>query len=178
MPKKPEKTLQSLAHAGIATADEFIAAIGAAHGRGRKPPKSPARELPKVSALVPRDRFKTELERDYAAHLELQRLAGELVWFDYEPMGFRLADRCFYYPDFAVLRPSGELQFHETKGPGTHDGARERPIPGREKGFIKWRAAAERFPMFRWFLVSRGPGGCWNIREYGKKKAATGPVPA
>jgi hypothetical protein len=39
-------------------------------------------------------------EAAYAGHLELQRRAGDVEWFKFEALKFRLADNTFYTPDF------------------------------------------------------------------------------
>lgn len=55
-------------------------------------------------------------EANYAKHLELRKQAGEIVWYAFEGMKYRLADDTFYTPDFAVLRADGLLEMHEFKG--------------------------------------------------------------
>jgi hypothetical protein len=55
-------------------------------------------------------------ETAYAMNLELRRRAGEVVWFKFEGIKFRLADNTFYTPDFVVMLASGELEAHEVKG--------------------------------------------------------------
>jgi len=55
-------------------------------------------------------------EAAYASLLEGHRQAGEIAWFKFEGMKFRLADNTFYTPDFAVMLADGRLQAHEVKG--------------------------------------------------------------
>jgi len=55
-------------------------------------------------------------EANYAKHLELLKQAGEILWYKFEGMKFRLADNMFYTPDFAVLRNTGHMEMHEFKG--------------------------------------------------------------
>ncbi|MCZ4064110.1 DUF1064 domain-containing protein [Oxalobacter aliiformigenes] len=55
-------------------------------------------------------------EAEYAEHLEILKRTGEIAWYRFEGMKFRLADNTFYTPDFAVMRPDGELEMHEVKG--------------------------------------------------------------
>lgn len=55
-------------------------------------------------------------ESAYAQHLELLYKAGEIVWYKFEAIKFRLADSCFYTPDFVVMKPDGTLECHEVKG--------------------------------------------------------------
>lgn len=55
-------------------------------------------------------------EAAYADHLTLLKHAGEIEWFKFEAMKFRLADKTFYTPDFIVLLRDGFLEAHEVKG--------------------------------------------------------------
>lgn len=57
---------------------------------------------------------KTEMA--YEAHLFMRKAAGEVAWYKFEGLKFRLADNTFYTPDFAVMLSTGELQAHEVKG--------------------------------------------------------------
>lgn len=57
---------------------------------------------------------KTELA--YSEYLKSKVFAGEVLWWRFEGMKFRLADNTFYTPDFAVLLSNNELQCHEVKG--------------------------------------------------------------
>lgn len=95
------------------------------------------------------------LEESYAAELERRRVAGEVEWYAYEAVTLRLADRCRYTPDFAVMTSDGEIQMHECKG-FMRDDAR-----------VKLKVAAEQFPM-RFLLVRAIPrksGGGFAIEE-------------
>ena len=56
------------------------------------------------------------LEQEYAGLLELRRHAGEISWWAFEAMTFRLADDTRYTPDFAVMLADGQMEIHETKG--------------------------------------------------------------
>lgn len=55
-------------------------------------------------------------ESAYADLLERRRIAGEITWYKFEGMKFRLADNTFYTPDFIVMLAGGALQAHEVKG--------------------------------------------------------------
>ena len=55
-------------------------------------------------------------ETAYAAYLTESTMAGEVVWWKFEAINLRLADRTFYAPDFLVMRPDGSLEVHEVKG--------------------------------------------------------------
>jgi hypothetical protein len=86
------------------------------------------------------------LERRYAEHLALRKVAGEIAWFAFEPIKLRLAKATFFTPDFFVMLADGELQAHECKG-HWEDDAR-----------VKIKCAAEAFP-FRFVAVTHSRDG-------------------
>jgi hypothetical protein len=57
---------------------------------------------------------KTELA--YEAHLNLRKIKGEIAWFAFEGMTFKLGPDVRYTPDFPVLLTDGTLECHEVKG--------------------------------------------------------------
>jgi hypothetical protein len=85
------------------------------------------------------------LERAYAARLELRKHAGEIEWFEFEPMRLKLADDTYYRPDFGVMRER-QLEFHECKG------------HMREAARVRLNVAASKFP-FPFFLVKKDRTG-------------------
>lgn len=91
-------------------------------------------------------------ESAYAKYLETQKQFGEVLWFEFEPMNLRLADKCFYAIDFLVMLKNGQLECHEVKGYWTDD------------ALVKIKAAAAKFP-FR-FISVRLVKGVWEIREF------------
>jgi hypothetical protein len=80
-------------------------------------------------------------EAKYAAELELRKKSGEMLWWAFEPIKLRLADRTFYTPDFSVMLADGTIEFHEVKGFMEDDAA------------VKFKVAAETYWMFRFVLV-------------------------
>lgn len=74
-------------------------------------------------------------EANYAKHLELRKQAGEILWYKFEGMKFRLADNTFYTPDFPVMRADGVLEMHEFKGRWMDDAR------------VKIKVAAELYPV-------------------------------
>ena len=96
------------------------------------------------------------LEQEYAGLLELRRHAGEVVWWAFEAMTFRLADDTRYTPDFAVMLADGQMEIHETKGHWEDDAK------------VKIKVAASMFP-FRFFALRKRPkkeGGGWAQEEF------------
>lgn len=55
-------------------------------------------------------------ELAYSKILELRKIAGEVLWYSFEGITLRMADRTTYTPDFAVMLASGEMEMHEIKG--------------------------------------------------------------
>ena len=75
------------------------------------------------------------LEAEYAAYLDTLKLAGEVLWWEFEGVKFRLGDDCWYRPDFLVMLASGCLEAHETKG------------FWRDDARVKIKVAADTFPI-------------------------------
>ena len=91
-------------------------------------------------------------ERRYAAQLELQKAAGDILWWAFEPINLRLGDNCFYRVDFLVLKGDGALECHEVKGHWTDD------------ALVKIRVAAEKFPFK--FIAIRWAKQQWEYRHF------------
>ena len=105
---------------------------------------------------VPGTMNKTEAR--YADYLEAQKLAGEIVDWQFEAMTFVLAKLCRLTPDFVVLHNDGSLELVDTKGWQSTDDA-----------LVKTKCAAEKFYWFRWSHVkerSKRDGGGWERREF------------
>lgn len=103
------------------------------------------------------ERNKTEAR--YEAHLEVLKHAGRIIRYDFEAVTFKLAKDTRYTPDFMVMLPSGEIEFHEVKGSWAifQDDAK-----------VKIKVAAEKFP-FRFIAVAPialKNGGGWNVKEF------------
>ncbi|TAN00946.1 MAG: hypothetical protein EPN45_13510 [Rhizobiaceae bacterium] len=91
-------------------------------------------------------------EAAYAQHLELRRAVGEVQWYAYEGLKFRLADNTFYTPDFAVMLADGTLEAHEVKG-FWEDDAR-----------VKIKVAASLFPL-QFIAVKKDKSG-WSFESF------------
>lgn len=95
-------------------------------------------------------------EAAYAVTLEGRKAAGEVAWYKFEGLKFRLADNTFYTPDFAVMLAGGELEAHEVKG-FWQDDAR-----------AKIKIAADMYPL-RFVAISartKKDGGGWKVEEF------------
>ncbi len=82
-------------------------------------------------------------EAAYARVLESRKLAGEVLWYEYEAITLKLAAGSRYTPDFAVMLADGLLELHEVKGRWT------------EAARVRIHVAAEKFP-FRFLGIQKG----------------------
>jgi hypothetical protein len=109
----------------------------------------------KNAAVLALGRLKTgqmnKTEQAYASHLDLRRMAGEVAWYKFEGLKFRLADNTFYEPDFAVMLSDGSFEIHEVKGFWTDDAR------------VKVKVAADIYPFqFRALrAMPKSKGGGW-----------------
>ena len=90
-------------------------------------------------------------EAAYAEYLEGQKVLGNVLWYAFEAVTFKLAEGCRYTPDCLVLLTSGFAKLHEAKGFWAEDAR------------IKIKVAAAMFP-FRFVAVKRlakKRGGGW-----------------
>lgn len=91
-------------------------------------------------------------EAEYGALLAQLQMTGEIRWYSFEGMTFKLADNTRYTPDFAVMRTDGLIELHEVKG------------FWRDDARVKIKVAAELFP-FRFIAVkkrAKKAGGGWD----------------
>lgn len=86
--------------------------------------------------------------------------SGKYLWWGFEKVKLKLADRTTYTPDFLVMRSDGRLEFHEVKG-----------YP-RDDWRVKWKVCIEMFPICDFVLV-RYVKGNW-IVERAKNPGRTG----
>lgn len=81
-----------------------------------------------------------KLEARYSNHLENMKSLGLILDWKFDAMKLRLADKCFYTPDFFVLMADMTIEFHEVKGYWEDDAK------------VKIKVAAVLYP-FRFFAV-------------------------
>ncbi len=91
-------------------------------------------------------------ERDLRDALSL----GDILWYRFEGVKLRLADKTFLTVDFAVLAKDGVLEMHDVKG------AR---IIYTDDARVKMKVAAEAYP-FRFKVIfpkAKRDGGGWEV---------------
>lgn len=92
-------------------------------------------------------------EQRYGQHLAIRHLAGEVIWYAFEPFKLRLAKRTWYTPDFAVMLQDRSLEIHEVKA-HWEDDAR-----------VKIKVAAETYSMFK-FVAVKWVKKAWQFEEF------------
>ena len=97
-------------------------------------------------------------EKAYEERLKKLQDDGLIVWFKFEAIKFKLADRTYYTPDFLVMNAKGELEVHEVKGS---------PAIFLDDAKVKVKVCAEMFPMA--FFVAYPKKGSrmtqWDLTE-------------
>lgn len=102
---------------------------------------------------------RNKTEASYEKVLQDQLLAGEILWYLFEGMTFRLAKDLRYTPDFVVMKANGELECREVKGAKSI-------FQCDAKAKIK--VASELFPIrfVAVFPIKKSDGGGWEIVEF------------
>lgn len=99
-----------------------------------------------------------KVESSYAAHLDSRGLAWK-----FEAITLKLANRLHYRPDFMVIEKDGSISLHEVKAWWKAS----KRVGWAEKARVKWKAAADKFPMFR-FVAAWQKDGAWEMEVYGE----------
>jgi hypothetical protein len=93
-----------------------------------------------LGRLAPGVMNKTEAA--YAQHLDLLMKTGDVLWYRFEGLKFRLADKTFLTPDFVVMTRSGLIELHDVKGFMMEDAN------------VKMKVAADQYP-FEFFIIRK-----------------------
>ena len=100
-------------------------------------------------------------EEMWAWVLTAEKQKGRITWFDFEPITFRLTSkvpgqtRVSYTPDFLIGLPDGSVRVDEIKGAYI-----------REDADLKFKMAADRFPLFSWRMVQLQDDGNFHLIRY------------
>lgn len=100
--------------------------------------------------------YRSKWEQQYAEHLELRRMAGQIRAWDYEPWRILIGVDAWYTPDFRLLMPDGSIHWHEVKG------------YRREAAIVRIKAAALAHPNETFVLVTK-KGGQWDFTTIGAR---------
>lgn len=123
---------------------------GGARSSGRRPAANGKSRMQALGRLKQGEKNKTEAA--YGHHLQLLLTAGEILWYRFEGIKLRLADKTFYTADYNVMRADGLLEIHEVKGVWTDDAR------------VKIKVAADQYP-FRFIAVKKSKGG-WEYEYF------------
>lgn len=94
-------------------------------------------------------------EARYAEHLDALKAAGDVVWWAFESIKIRLAQRTWLSIDFMVRFADGRVELHEVKG---RKGER---YHATEDGKLKVKLAAELYWFWAVRIVWPAQGGGW-----------------
>ena len=109
---------------------------------------------------------KNKTESAYESHLNLRKITGEIVWFQFEGLTFKLANDTRYTPDFTLLLTDGTLECHEIKGTERRikKSGENYSVPRFEDDArVKVEVAAAQFPIV--FKVVYKVDGNWIEKE-------------
>lgn len=97
-------------------------------------------------------------EAKYAEHLELRKRDGDVLWYHFEGVKLRLADKTFLTVDFALMRKDGLIELHDVKGG-----------PIMEDANVKIKVAAGMYP-FKFIIVRKAKIG-WSMTPVGNESS-------
>ena len=102
---------------------------------------------PKAPSVRPWGMFRSKWEAEYAYRLNIQKAAGLVLGWEYEPRSFTIGVGAKYTPDFMVVMSADGLpEWHEVKG------------YRREAAIVRLKAAALAHPDERFILVTKKRG--------------------
>lgn len=98
-------------------------------------------------------------EQQYAEHLEYLKSRGDVLWYRFEGIKLRLADKTFLTPDFAVMKRDGVIELHDVKGGYIFEDAK-----------VKLKVAADQYP-FEFVIVKKDRSGIWALQAIGSSES-------
>ena len=116
-----------------------------------------------------RTRLRTmnKTEAAYEAHLNLRKITGEVLWFQFEGITLKLADDTRLTIDFPLMLADGTLELHDVKGTERRVKKNGEPYAGarvEDDAKVKMAVAAAMFPFV--FKTVYKLDGNWIEREY------------
>jgi hypothetical protein len=100
----------------------------------------------------------TKLERECAAYLDQQKLAGAIKWWAFERIKIKIAKNTHITLDFFVMTDLDELQARDTK-------ANRKAVT--DDALAKTKVAAELCPWPFFYVYPRDDGG-WDMERIGR----------
>ena len=127
----PADLVAMAAHPAVATVKDSLQVGGRAHGSHTN------------------DQMNGVEQRHLEEIIQPAVAAGEILWWEFEQIRFRLADRTWYKPDFVLQLRNGRMLIHEVKGQHWEDDARVKIKVCAEK-FKKWTVRAWQWTGTEW----------------------------
>ena len=93
------------------------------------------------------------LEERYSEYLRTLFVTGIVEGYEFEPIKFRLAQRCFYTPDFMIIHKD-HISFIDVKGHIEDD------------SLVKLKTVATKYPWFEFGLVTFDRRAGWKHRYF------------
>lgn len=161
-----------MAKSGLRWTDEQLAAHMASRGRPAPEPANPGKLPVPAQAGTPaptgtqklqalgrlRDGTMNKTEARFAQYLDALKHDGRVLWYRFEGIKLKLAEKTHLTVDFAVLEHDGMLKMYDVKG--------ARAIVA-DDAKAKTKVAADMYP-FAFFLVyprKDKDGGGWDIER-------------
>jgi|SRR5215472_4279852 len=116
-----------------------------------------------------KDQGMNQSETKYAEQLRLRQQVGEVLWWAFEGMKFKIGEHCFYTPDFNVLLADCQLHCIDVKGTQSKQnkaGESYQTAYCEDDARVKIAAAANLFPI-SFYIVYLGSDHNWIIEEIG-----------
>ena len=167
LPPAMTKRALSGVPSGIPGAAPKKAPAKAASKPAQEPPPVVTPTAPRVTAKarmqakgrLPKGEM-NQTETKYATYLAELKLAGDVLWWRFEPVKLLLAPLTTLTPDFMVMLADGAIEMHDVKGAKAiyEDDAK-----------VKMKVAAAEYPfVFRVvFPKAKKDGGGWLIEQVG-----------
>ena len=147
---------------GNPTEDDFkVYQANLARGKGtvggslNKAGRAIARPSPGVLLPTPSPKYRSKWDAAFANKLELEKRAGLIKAYWYEPFSLWLPGKVRYKPDYLIQYPDGleqRLEIVEIKGWSRN----------LRDGMTRLKIAAALFPCFTWRLVRRTRNGSFD----------------
>lgn len=96
-------------------------------------------------------------------------MAREIAWWAFQPWKLQIGAACYYEPDFVVVNADAAIECVEVKKVYQPSKAQRAKGQGEYVGWeddarVKIKAAASRYPFFRFTAAALGPRG-WQFEE-------------
>ena len=144
------------------TANALKHAFPASNGSGRGLLDQMGPPVVAKANLAPRKSTMNKSERAYDQYLDALYKQGRIAYHKFEAVTLKLGDDCRFNPDFLVIGPAGEVEFHDVKAKWKSTGKVRIEDDARVKLSV---AASTCFPFFTFKTVWL-ENGTWHHKTY------------